>query len=98
MQFSMPALVYSEENCVLNHGAELASLGTRALIVTGKSSARRRLSAAATAVARGISAPFSCVCPAHSPQGMNSAAAFFISASMSIFSCTVSLVPLKFTL
>ena len=41
MKFYMPALVYSEENCVIKHGAELASLGTRALIVTGKSSARR---------------------------------------------------------
>ena len=37
----MPTLVYSEENCVLRHSAELASLGSRALIVTGKNSARR---------------------------------------------------------
>lgn len=41
MKFFMPAKVYSEEYCVRNHSAELASLGTRALIVTGKSSARR---------------------------------------------------------
>ena len=41
MNFYMPAKVYSEENCVMNHAAELAALGTRALIVTGKSSARR---------------------------------------------------------
>ena len=41
MKFLMPTLVYSEENCVLSHSAELASLGCRALIVTGKSSARR---------------------------------------------------------
>ena len=41
MKFLMPTLVYSEENCVLSHSAELASLGSRALIVTGKSSARR---------------------------------------------------------
>ena len=41
MNFYMPVKVYSEENCVLNHAAELAALGTRALIVTGRSSARR---------------------------------------------------------
>ena len=41
MKFLMPTLVYSEENCVLRHSAELASLGSRALIVTGKNSARR---------------------------------------------------------
>ena len=41
MNFYMPVRVYSEENCVMNHAAELAELGTRALIVTGKSSARR---------------------------------------------------------
>ena len=41
MNFYMPAKVYSEKNCVMNHAAELAALGTRALIVTGKSSARR---------------------------------------------------------
>ena len=41
MNFYMPAKIYSEKNCVMNHAAELAALGTRALIVTGKSSARR---------------------------------------------------------
>ena len=41
MNFYMPVRVYSEENCVMNHAAELAELGNRALIVTGKSSARR---------------------------------------------------------
>ena len=41
MNFYMPVKVYAEENCILNHAAELASLGKRALIVTGKSSARR---------------------------------------------------------
>lgn len=41
MNFYMPAKVFSEENCVQSHSAELASLGSRALIVTGKSSARR---------------------------------------------------------
>ena len=41
MNFYMPVKVYSEADCVAHHGAELASLGSRALIVTGKSSARR---------------------------------------------------------
>ncbi len=41
MNFNIPVKVYSEDNCVLHHAAELASLGSRALIVTGKSSARR---------------------------------------------------------
>ena len=41
MSFYMPAKVYSEANCVMNHSSELAALGTRALIVTGKNSARR---------------------------------------------------------
>ena len=41
MNFYMPVKTYSEQNCVLNHAAELAALGSRALIVTGKSSARR---------------------------------------------------------
>ena len=41
MNFYMPAKVYSEENCVQRHAAELAALGKKALIVTGKNSARR---------------------------------------------------------
>ena len=41
MQLYMPTKVYSEENCVLAHGKELASLGTRAMIVTGRNSARK---------------------------------------------------------
>ena len=41
MNFYMPAKVYSEENCVLNHAAELSALGKKALIVTGRSSARK---------------------------------------------------------
>lgn len=40
MQIYMPTNVYSENNCVLNHRKELAELGTRALIVTGKHSSR----------------------------------------------------------
>ena len=43
MKFLMPTLVYSEENCVLSHSAELASLGSRALIVTGKRMSRQLL-------------------------------------------------------
>ena len=39
MQLYMPTKVYSEENCVINHGKELSVLGTKAMIVTGRSSA-----------------------------------------------------------
>ena len=41
MQFFMPTKLYIESNAVRNHAAELASLGTRALIVTGRSSAAK---------------------------------------------------------
>ena len=41
MQLFMPTKVYSEENCVLNHAKELAALGTKAMIVTGRNSANR---------------------------------------------------------
>lgn len=41
MFFYMPTKVYSEENCVRNHGKELCSLGTKALIVTGKRSSAK---------------------------------------------------------
>ena len=40
MQLYMPTKVYSEENCVKNHAGELASFGKKAMIVTGKRSAR----------------------------------------------------------
>ena len=36
----MPTKVYSEINCVTNHRQELASLGTKAMIVTGRNSSR----------------------------------------------------------
>ncbi len=39
MYFYLPTKIYSEQNCVKKHGDEWASLGHRALIVTGKSSA-----------------------------------------------------------
>ena len=39
MLLFMPTKVYSENNCVKNHGKELASYGKKALIVTGKHSA-----------------------------------------------------------
>ena len=39
MELYMPTKVYSEENCVIRHGAELSALGKKALIVTGRSSA-----------------------------------------------------------
>ena len=41
MQLYMPTKVYSEENCVAAHGKELAALGKKALIVTGRSSAKK---------------------------------------------------------
>lgn len=39
MFFYMPAKVYVEENCVAAHAGEMASLGAKALIVTGRRSA-----------------------------------------------------------
>ncbi len=41
MRFYMPTKVFSEADCVMQHGAELAALGTRALIVTGRSSSQK---------------------------------------------------------
>lgn len=41
MQFYMPTKIYSQERCVLDHAKELAALGTKAMIVTGKNSARK---------------------------------------------------------
>ena len=39
MRFYMPANVYVEKDCVQNHGEELASLGRKACIMTGRRSA-----------------------------------------------------------
>ncbi|MBQ8080196.1 MAG: iron-containing alcohol dehydrogenase [Oscillospiraceae bacterium] len=41
MRFYMPTRLYQEENCVSRHAAELAALGTHALIVTGRNSSRK---------------------------------------------------------
>lgn len=41
MKFYMPVKLYQEENCVKNHAAELASLGSRAVIITGGSSSKK---------------------------------------------------------
>lgn len=41
MKFFMPVLVYEEKNCVLNHRKEIAAFGKKALIVCGKSSAKK---------------------------------------------------------
>lgn len=40
MQIYMPTNVYSENQCVRNHSKELAALGSKALIVTGKHSSK----------------------------------------------------------
>ena len=39
MQLYMPTKIYSEKACVLAHGKELRTLGSKAMIVTGKTSA-----------------------------------------------------------
>lgn len=41
MKFYMPTKVYNELDCVTKHSAELAALGTKALIVTGRSSSKK---------------------------------------------------------
>lgn len=40
MYFYMPTKIFSETNCVYNHRKELASLGTKAFIITGASSSK----------------------------------------------------------
>ena len=40
MLLFMPTIVFSEEDCVRNHANELALMGTKAMIVTGKHSSR----------------------------------------------------------
>lgn len=41
MQLYMPTKVYSQENAVCSHSKELCALGTKAMIVTGKSAAKK---------------------------------------------------------
>lgn len=41
MLLYMPTKVYSEENCVKNHARELGALGKKAMIVTGRNSAKK---------------------------------------------------------
>lgn len=41
MKFYMPVKVYDEKDCVAQHAKELATLGKKALIVTGRTSARK---------------------------------------------------------
>lgn len=40
MKFYMPTKVFSEINCIASHSAELAALGSHALIVTGQNSSK----------------------------------------------------------
>ncbi len=41
MKYYMPVRVFAEENCVAAHAAEICSLGSHALLVTGRSSAEK---------------------------------------------------------
>lgn len=41
MQLYMPTKVYSEKECIKNHAKEIASFGKKAMLVTGKNSARK---------------------------------------------------------
>ncbi len=41
MEFFMPTKVYNEKNVIRNHAREIALLGNKALIVTGKTSAKK---------------------------------------------------------
>jgi len=41
MQFYMPTKVYSEKDCVMQHAKELAAFGKKAMIVTGRNSAKK---------------------------------------------------------
>ena len=41
MYLFMPTLVYSEKDCVKNHFREIALIGEKAMIVTGKHSSRK---------------------------------------------------------
>lgn len=41
MQLYMPTKVYSQRECVRSHGKEICALGTKAMIVTGKSAAKK---------------------------------------------------------
>lgn len=40
MIFNLPVKIYEEENCVYNHREDIASLGKRAIIVTGRTSSK----------------------------------------------------------
>lgn len=53
MFFYIPTKVFSEKDCVFAHRRELASLGTHALIVTGRSSSRKNGSLSDTEKALG---------------------------------------------
>ena len=52
MEFYMPTRVYHEKDAVLNHASEIAAIGKKALIVTGKSSSKKNGSLADVKKAR----------------------------------------------
>lgn len=41
MKYELPTLIYQETDCVKKHAGELTALGSRALIVTGRSSSKK---------------------------------------------------------
>lgn len=49
MYFNMPTKIYSERDCVIKYGKEWTAVGSKALIVTGKSSAKNGALADVTA-------------------------------------------------
>lgn len=58
MYFYLPTKIYSERDCVRKHGDEWTSLGRKALIVTGKSSAKNGSLKDVTEVLRGHNKDF----------------------------------------
>lgn len=58
MYFYLPTKIYSERDCVKKYGAEWSALGKKALVVTGKSSAKNGSLADVTEVLQGQGVPY----------------------------------------